>query len=39
MSGSFSPEEDALITLVLVDVVVVPFRLADKEVVEPHRGA
>ena len=43
MSGSLSPppEEDALITLVLVDVVVVdvPFRLADKEVVEPHRGA
>tara|TARA_B110000459_G_scaffold66058_1_gene74208 strand:- start:3508 stop:3876 length:369 start_codon:yes stop_codon:yes gene_type:complete len=41
MSGSLSPppEEDALITLVLVLVDVVPFRLADKEVVEPHRGA
>jgi len=40
MSGSLSPppEEDALITLVLVLVDVVPFRLADKEVVEPHRG-
>ena len=33
------PEADALITLVLVLVDVVPFRLADKEVVEPHRGA
>ena len=41
MSGSLPPppEEDALITLVLVLVDVVPFRLADKEVVEPHRGA